>query len=715
MIQFIIFLIFFVFSLKANMPSTSYNWPCIPFDQQHWINGTFCENRAGNSGPIDHFHDGVDIHLSQDGQVYSVINGTVTSIGWPDQYGINSWVRVGRYAYVHVIPAPGLSVGDPVTAFEIVLGTTNEWNHIHFKDGYPGSEINALLEGSGLSPFVDTYNPEVINTKFYIDGTTTEFSNNKVYGLIDIVSQAADVTDTGPIGGNNGVYKMGFDIVNENSEIVVGPRIPYQFDEIPSSNSYVHNVFHQGSNTSTYRYIISNHITNNGKVDVSNWAPGFYQARVFTWDTRNNVDTLVTQFEVTEQDTIAPESPTLLSVTHEGEGFRIRWLPNQEEDLVGYRLYFSYNLETWTNNHNESILTDTVTQLVVPSFSKNITIYFKLTAVDDAPFTNESKPSDIYGLRLSDNLPNILIVDAFDRTDGIWTDNSHPFAAFIGERFGNINQQFDTINDDLFLLDSTFSITDYSAVILYTLDDLDPLPVPLIEQLNTQGDGLWLIGSRLLQSLSSDSLGNILLNLHGLAEGPIYSTPESLNGDGIFDIYTFQLNAEWYSLDSLTSVIATESMLSSSLTDEAGIWFGAQSYHLLYTATPLEVLFGSESHDDLMEEIVHHLTSTFSVDPESLIPEKFNMTVYPNPFNSVVTLRFAIPTTGILKISLFSILGQQIWHEDVSVFAGSAISKSLPKELLKNLSSGIYLIRADLRSNNETLLKSKSQKIVFIK
>ena len=368
-----------------------------------------------------------------------------------------------------------------------------------------------------------------------------------------------------------------------------------------------------------------------------------------------------------------------------------------------------------TNNHNESILTDTVTQLGVPSFSDNFTIYFKLTAVDDAPFINESESSDIYGLRLSDNLPEILIIDAFDRTDGVWTHNSHPFVAFIGERFGNFNQQFDTINDDLFLLDSTFSITDYSAVILYTLDDLDPLPIPLIEQLNTQGDGLWLIGSRLLHSLKSDSLGNVFLNLHGLTEGPIYSTPESLNGDGIFDIYTFQLNAEWYSLNSLASVIATDPMLGLSLIDSEGRWFGTQSYHFLYTATPLEVLFGSETYDDLMEEIVYHLTSTFAVDPELLIPEKFSMTVYPDPFNSVVILRFAIPTTGILKISHFSILGQQIWHEDVSVFAGSAISKSLSEELLKNLSSGIYLIRADLKSNNETLLRSKSQKIVFIK
>ena len=89
--------------------SQDYNWPCEPFDQQHWINGTFCECRSGTSGDIDHFHDGVDIHLSQGGAVYSVINGSITSIGTPGQYGINSWVRVDRYAYVHVDPNPAHS------------------------------------------------------------------------------------------------------------------------------------------------------------------------------------------------------------------------------------------------------------------------------------------------------------------------------------------------------------------------------------------------------------------------------------------------------------------------------------------------------------------------------------------------------------------------------------------------------------------------------
>ena len=150
--------------------SQSYNWPCEPFNEQHWINGTFCECRSGTSGDIDHFHDGVDIHLPQGNPVYSVIDGTVTSIGTSSSYGYNSWVRVGRYCYVHVDPNPALTVGDNITAYQTILGWTNSSNHIHFKDGYPGNEINALRTNGGLEPFTDTYDTSVHYIHFYTDG-----------------------------------------------------------------------------------------------------------------------------------------------------------------------------------------------------------------------------------------------------------------------------------------------------------------------------------------------------------------------------------------------------------------------------------------------------------------------------------------------------------------------------------------------------------------
>ncbi len=90
----------------AQIPiAGAYPWPLAPMDVQHNISGTFCECRADR----DHFHDGVDMPLGYGGAVLSVADGTVLGL---DPAGANAWIRVGRYAYVHVNPNPDLHVGD---------------------------------------------------------------------------------------------------------------------------------------------------------------------------------------------------------------------------------------------------------------------------------------------------------------------------------------------------------------------------------------------------------------------------------------------------------------------------------------------------------------------------------------------------------------------------------------------------------------------------
>ncbi len=698
---------FIVVNLQLLL-ADSYNWPCEPFDEQHWINGTFCENREGSSGSIDHFHDGVDMHLSAGGQVYSVINGTITSIGWPTDYGINSWVRVGRYAYVHVNPASGISVGDPITAFETVLGTTNNWNHIHFKDGQPGSEINALRDGGGLDPFEDPYEPEVMNIRFFQDGTTNQFTDNRVFGLVDIVSQAADLTDMGPYGGNNGMYKIGFDIIDQNDSIVAGPRIPYQFDEIPPSDSYVHNVFHEGSSTSTYHYIVSNHLANNGSVNVTDWEQGFYAARVFTWDTRNNVDTLTVEFEVTEQDNEAPVVPTLLSVLSEGEGFRIRWLPNTEEDLAGYHLYFSYDMETWISNHDESVLTDTTSELIVPSFPQDMVIYFKLTAVDNAPFPNESEQSDIYGLRLGNPNEQFAIIDAYDRIGGAWTESTHPFVALLGQRLDRIGLPFGTVNDDLFELDTTYYLP--PGKIIYTLDDTDPLPSSLTEQLlNSFFNGTWLIGSYLLEGLNSDSLGQLYVEELGIILGPSAAIPDTMTG---LWGRTFQMDTSWYALDSLNTAEIDPNSGSTILEDSEGHSFGVQAYQFLYTAPPPELLFGPVPDDELMVEITQWLLEDLQVTGEPFLPNHFSIDAYPNPFNPSTTIRFNLPANGKIRVTVHDILGREVEE----IISGKMVSGK--QEIVwhtDGTASGVYILKADFNplGSGETFQLTK--KLLLLK
>ncbi|PIP12255.1 MAG: hypothetical protein COX49_06630, partial [bacterium (Candidatus Stahlbacteria) CG23_combo_of_CG06-09_8_20_14_all_40_9] len=69
------------------------------------VSGTFCECR----GERDHFHDGIDIPLTYGGYVLAVDSGFVLSL---QRSGDNAYIRVGRYAYVHVNPNPDLHPND---------------------------------------------------------------------------------------------------------------------------------------------------------------------------------------------------------------------------------------------------------------------------------------------------------------------------------------------------------------------------------------------------------------------------------------------------------------------------------------------------------------------------------------------------------------------------------------------------------------------------
>ena len=304
-----------LFYLTAtSQAQTTYNWPCPPFNQQHNINGTFCENRPDGSIDIDHFHDGVDIDLAGGNNVYSVISGTVTGIGTAAQYGINAYVRVGRYAYVHVDAVPGIQVGSQVTAFQTVIGKTNSYNHIHFKDGNPGSEINPLRSSGGFTPFEDPFNPTIHSVQFYVNSSTAQFSQNRVSGKVDIVVKASDKTDTGPIGDNNGIYKIGYQVFDSTGIVpLTNPIENFVFSQIPS-NSVIRRVYFTGSDISNYLYIVTNKLSVDSYWDTNNLPRGKYKVRAYTEDTRFNTYEKWTTVEVVSQDLQPPAAPKLFQM-----------------------------------------------------------------------------------------------------------------------------------------------------------------------------------------------------------------------------------------------------------------------------------------------------------------------------------------------------------------------------------------------------------------
>jgi murein DD-endopeptidase MepM/ murein hydrolase activator NlpD len=54
----------------------SYEWPVMPFAQQHPVRGFFGDPRIGDAGGTS-FHFGIDVSVPDETPVYSVIAGTV--------------------------------------------------------------------------------------------------------------------------------------------------------------------------------------------------------------------------------------------------------------------------------------------------------------------------------------------------------------------------------------------------------------------------------------------------------------------------------------------------------------------------------------------------------------------------------------------------------------------------------------------------------------
>ncbi|MCF8315767.1 MAG: Type 1 glutamine amidotransferase-like domain-containing protein [Ignavibacteriales bacterium] len=96
-----------------------------------------------------------------------------------------------------------------------------------------------------------------------------------------------------------------------------------------------------------------------------------------------------------------------------------------------------------------------------------------------------------------------------------------------------------------------------------------------------------------------------------------------------------------------------------------------------------------------------------SVQPASILPDDFTVSVYPNPFNPNATLYIQTKDRSHLRISLWNILGE----EQGVIFEGYCNrSLKLPiNSVERNLSSGVYFIMLQNGS------KVKSHKIVVLK
>jgi hypothetical protein len=724
------------FLLPAGKTRAQFPWPVTPFHESHEVTGTFCEFR--DTGSADHFHNGTDIPKADGSPVYPVKDGIVTSIGAVSVYGSNAYVRVQDMAYVHIKPNPALQVGDSVFASQTVIGTIYPgMGHVHFTNGYIGQEKNSMLEGTGLTPLVDTWAPIIRYIRFFKNGSAVEFVSGKVSGLVDIVVKVDEQNGppSSPVSRrNNGTYKIGYRIWNADTSAVVyepptgGWR--FQFDRKPR-NAYVHNVyFDRFSSTTSHVYIVTNDVERDRYWNTTQMQAGKYVVEVFAEDTRGNLARRFTAVEVLPSDTEPPAAPVLRVVRSTQEGLYISWYPNQESDLAGYRLYFSRDNQKWSLAFREDQLNPAVTDTVFPVHAQT-PIYFRLTAVDRAPIPNESLPSNVYGTCAGQG-GKVLIVD------GTETETSHDFAAAYGQALASLAFGFDCAASAA-VADSTVHLPDYAAVVWFTGTakglPFDSTQQVLLGRFVAGGGALLVSGAAVARGLDPDAglpwasskseefLHTVFhVDFAGLQTGSFLL--RGVSGTA-FAGQEFEFGQRPYRADT-TDILqpfgrgALSCLLYSGSGGAAAVQYrsaGSDSGNVIVLAIPFETIDQETSRNEVMAAAMAFLLPALEAEqPGGQVPLRFALLPnYPNPFQSVTFIRFSLARRSRVRITVFDLHGRTV-DRLLDATKDPGVHRLSWNPASRGLASGLYFVRLEtIPEGTQGHRRASVRPLLFIK